>query len=149
MAIAAEPRRELWDRFAPGSLMARIFLINLLGLVILALGILYFNQFRQSLIDARAQSLRTQAQIIAAAIAGSATADTGSIVIDPNSLDEGPEAPLPKATSPMGWIFPSTLKPPSPCCGGSLANTGNRAQIIDPGRQSGGGQPLHLWRRHH
>ena len=84
-----KPVGGFWRRFAPGSLIARIFLINLLGLVILALGILYFNQFRESLIEARAQSLRTQAQIIAAAIAGSATADTGSIVIDPNSLDEG------------------------------------------------------------
>jgi two-component system, OmpR family, sensor histidine kinase ChvG len=61
-------------------------LLNLLGLIILVTGILYFNQFRQGLIDARVQSLTTQAQIIAAAVAGSATVDTGSIVIDPDSL---------------------------------------------------------------
>ena len=36
-----------------------------LGLIILVAGILYFNQFRQGLIDARVQSLTTQAQIIA------------------------------------------------------------------------------------
>jgi two-component system, OmpR family, sensor histidine kinase ChvG len=81
LAAVARPKGGFWSRFAPGSLIARIFLINLLGLVILALGNLYFNQFRESLINARAQSLRTQAQIISSAISGSATADTGNVVI--------------------------------------------------------------------
>ena len=115
----------------PASLIARIFLINLLGLVILAIGILYFNQFRQSLIDARAQSLRTQAQIIAAAIAGSATADTSSIVIDPNSLEEEPEAPA-EGDQPDGLDFPINPETAQPVLRRLLANTGNRAQIIDP-----------------
>jgi two-component system, OmpR family, sensor histidine kinase ChvG len=120
-----------WRRFTPASLITRIFLINLLGLVILALGILYFNQFRQSLIDARAQSLRTQAQIIAAAIAGSATADTGSIVIDPNSLEEDPEAPN-VGDQPDGLDFPINPETAQPVVRRLLANSGNRAQIIDP-----------------
>ena len=131
LAQAAGPNRKLWSRFTPGSLVARIFLINLLGLVILALGILYFNQFRQSLIDARAQSLRTQAQIIAAAIAGSATADTGNIVIDPNSLEEDPESPA-EGDQPDGLDFPINPETAQPVLRRLLANTGNRAQIIDP-----------------
>ena len=131
LAQAAGPKRKLWSRFTPGSLVARIFLINLLGLVILALGILYFNQFRQSLIDARAQSLRTQAQIIAAAIAGSATADTGNIVIDPNSLEEDPESPA-EGDQPDGLDFPINPETAQPVLRRLLANTGNRAQIIDP-----------------
>jgi two-component system, OmpR family, sensor histidine kinase ChvG len=119
-----------WNRFAPGSLIARIFLINLLGLIILALGILYFNQFRDSLINARAQSLRTQAQIIAAAIAGSATADTGAIAIDPNSLDEG-TVTAPDVDQPDGLDFPIDPETAGPVLRRLLANTGNRAQIID------------------
>ncbi len=120
-----------WNRFAPGSLIARIFLINVLGLVILALGILYFNQFRESLINARAQSLRTQAQIIAAAIAGSATADTGSIAIDPNSLDEGSDVQG-DVEQPDGLDFPINPETAGPVLRRLLANTGNRAQLIDP-----------------
>ena len=49
--------RGLFNRISPGSLTARIALINILGLVILALGILYFNQYRQSLINAALQAL--------------------------------------------------------------------------------------------
>lgn len=129
LAKTTEPKGSFWNRFAPGSLIARIFLINLLGLVILALGILYFNQFRDSLINARAQSLRTQAQIIAAAIAGSATADTGSIVIDPNSLDEGPDL-TGETEQPDGLDFPINPETAGPVLRRLLANTGNRAQII-------------------
>lgn len=126
----ARPKGGFWTRLAPGSLIARIFLINLLGLVILALGILYFNQFRDSLISARAQSLRTQAQIIAAAIAGSATADTGAIAIDPNSLDEGADT-APDVDQPDGLDFPINPETAGPVLRRLLANTGNRAQIID------------------
>ncbi|MFT3988657.1 sensor N-terminal transmembrane domain-containing protein [Aestuariivirga sp.] len=46
----------LIQRLAPQRLTSRIVLLNLLGLAILVAGILYFNQFRQGLIDARVQS---------------------------------------------------------------------------------------------
>jgi two-component system sensor histidine kinase ChvG len=118
-------------RLTPASLIARIFLINLLGLLILALGTLYFNQFRQSLIDARAQSLRTQAQIIAAALAGSATVDTGSIVVNPDSLDDAPET-LEEGELPEGLDFPINPETASPVLRRLLGNTSNRAQVIDP-----------------
>ncbi|HLF21478.1 MAG TPA: sensor N-terminal transmembrane domain-containing protein, partial [Aestuariivirga sp.] len=85
---APSQRLALRRRFAPQRLTSRIVLLNLMGLVVLVTGILYFNQFRQGLIDARVQSLTTQAHIIAAAVAGSATVDTGSIVIDPDSLED-------------------------------------------------------------
>lgn len=128
----AKPQVSIWSRLAPRSLTARIFLINILGLVMLALGILYFNQFRQGLIDARAQSLRTQAQIIAAAIAGSATADTGSIVINPDSLEETPDIAI-EGDQPDGLDFPINPETAGPVLRRLLANTTNRAQIIDPG----------------
>jgi len=75
-------------RLKPASLVTRIILINLAGLVILVGGILYFNQSRESLIDARVQSLMTQARIMAAAVASAASIDTGEIVIDPDKLIE-------------------------------------------------------------
>jgi two-component system, OmpR family, sensor histidine kinase ChvG len=130
LAGSAKPQGGFWNRFSPGSLIARIFLINLLGLVILAIGILYFNQFRESLINARAQSLRTQAQIIAAAIAGSATADTGTVVIDPDSLQDTPDATA-ENDQPDGLDFPINPETAGPVLRRLLANTGNRAQIID------------------
>ncbi len=68
------------------SLTRRIVVLNLGGLVILSAAFLYINQFREGLIDARAQSLRTQGEIIAAAVAASAAVDTDAIAIDPEKL---------------------------------------------------------------
>ncbi len=124
--------RGFFNRFAPGSLTARIALINILGLVILAIGILYFNQYRQSLINARVQSLMVQGQIIAAAIAGSATADTSSIVINPQSLDDSAanDGSSPDAAN---LDFPISPETAGPVLRRLLANTTIRAQIIDQG----------------
>src|SRR6202167_1894645 len=68
------------------SLTRRIVVLNLGGLVALLVGFLYLNQFREGLIDARVRSLQTQGEIIAAAIAASATVDTDSITLDPEKL---------------------------------------------------------------
>jgi two-component system sensor histidine kinase ChvG len=68
------------------SLTRRIVVLNLGGLVALLAGFLYLNQFREGLIDARVQSLLTQGEIIAAAIAANATIDTDAITIDPERL---------------------------------------------------------------
>ncbi|WP_374547391.1 stimulus-sensing domain-containing protein, partial [Rhodoblastus sp.] len=81
--------RALWRGFVShfsSSLTRRIILLNLGGLFALLVGFLYLNQFRQGLIDARIQSLSTQAEIIAAAIAASATVDADAITIDPEKL---------------------------------------------------------------
>ena len=68
------------------SLTRRIIVLNLAALVLLVSGILYLNQFREGLIDARVESLLTQGEIIAGAIAAQATADQSSITIDPDKL---------------------------------------------------------------
>ena len=66
------------------SLTRRIVSLNLAGLVALVACILYLSQFRAGLIDARAQSLQVSAEIIARAIAASATVETNTITIDPD-----------------------------------------------------------------
>jgi two-component system sensor histidine kinase ChvG len=70
------------------SLTRRIVVLNVAGLLALVLSILYLSQFRASLIDARVQSLLVQGEIIAGAIAGSATVETDTITIDPDKLLE-------------------------------------------------------------
>jgi two-component system, OmpR family, sensor histidine kinase ChvG len=127
---AVPPKASWFRRFAPQRLTARIVLLNLLGLIILVAGILYFNQFRQGLIDARVQSLTTQAQIIAAAVAGSATVDTGSIVIDPDSLADSSEELL-NDDQMQSLDFPIDPETAGPVLKRLLANTTVRARIID------------------
>jgi two-component system sensor histidine kinase ChvG len=73
------------SRFS-SSLTRRIVVLNLGGLLVLVVGFLYLNQFRADIIDARVQSLRTQGQIIAAAIAASAAVETDTLKLDPEKL---------------------------------------------------------------
>jgi two-component system sensor histidine kinase ChvG len=81
--------RLLWratvSRFS-SSLTRRIVTLNVGGLLVLVVGFLYLNQFRADIIDARVQSLRTQGEIIAAAIAASASVGGDRIQIDPEKL---------------------------------------------------------------
>lgn len=128
---AAPARASLWH-LIPRRLTSRIVFLNLLGLVVLVSGILYFNQFRQGLIDARVLSLTTQAHIIAAAIAGSATVDTGSIVIDPDSLSDTLDESDPDADQMSGLDFPINPETAGPILRRLLANSTVRARIIDP-----------------
>jgi two-component system sensor histidine kinase ChvG len=81
--------RRAWQGFAHlslSSLTRRIIFINLAGLVVLVVGILYLSQLRAGLIDARIQSLMVQGEIIANAIAASGTTDPDGAIIDPGRL---------------------------------------------------------------
>src|SRR6201999_1175644 len=71
---------------ASSSLTRRIVSLNLGGLVVLVVGFLLLNHFRADIIQARTQSLTTQADIIAAAIAANAALDTDSLMVDPDKL---------------------------------------------------------------
>jgi two-component system, OmpR family, sensor histidine kinase ChvG len=77
-----------WQFLAGRSLTRRIVFLNVAGLLALVIGILYLSQFRAGLIDARVQSLVVQGEIIASAIAASATADSYSTITDPDRLLE-------------------------------------------------------------
>jgi two-component system, OmpR family, sensor histidine kinase ChvG len=68
------------------SLTRRIVVLNLGGLLVLLLLFLYVNQFREGLIDARVESLQSQGEIIAAAIAASAAVHTDALTVDPEKL---------------------------------------------------------------
>jgi two-component system, OmpR family, sensor histidine kinase ChvG len=77
----------LW-RFCTRSLSRRIFAANLAGLIILLLGFGVLTYQHTWLIDAKAESLRTQARMIAVAVASNARVDTGRMTIDPDRLPE-------------------------------------------------------------
>ncbi len=93
------------------SLTRRIVFLNLAALAALVAGILYLNQWRAGLIEARVQSLRTQGQIISAAIAASATVDSDVISVNPDRLLEM----LPGSNiSSMNFFDPALEFPISP-----------------------------------
>jgi two-component system sensor histidine kinase ChvG len=114
------------------SLSRRILVLNLAGLAALVSGILYLNQFRAGLIDARVESLLTQGEIMAGAIAASASAVSNSITIDPERLlqmQAGGEMTAP--TDSESLDFPINPERVAPLLRRLITPTKTRARIYD------------------
>ena len=115
------------------SLTRRIVSLNLAGLVALVASILYLSQFRAGLIDARAQSLMVSAEIIAGAIAASATVETNTITIDPDRLlDLKPGESYGGQDDYSGLDFPINPERVAPVLRQLISPTKTRARIYDP-----------------
>ncbi|WP_281259977.1 sensor histidine kinase [Hartmannibacter diazotrophicus] len=139
------PRKRRWWRLALArffhnmsshafsSLTRRILVLNLAGLLALVSGILYLNQFRAGLIDARVASLLTQGEIIAGAIAASATVETDSITIDPDKLMQMQADAPPQGLdeNPQGLDFPINPERVAPILRRLISPTRTRARIYD------------------
>jgi two-component system, OmpR family, sensor histidine kinase ChvG len=114
------------------SLTRRIVSLNLAGLIALVASILYLSQFRAGLIDARAQSLLVQAEIIAGAIAASATVQTNTITIDPDRLlDLKPGETYGAPDEYSGLVFPINPERVAPVLRTLISPTKTRARIYD------------------
>ncbi len=123
----------LFEQLFFSSLTRRIVILNLAALCVLVAGIMYLNQFRDGLIDAKIDSLRTQGKIIAGAIAASATVDTTSILIDPEKLMElqAGQSITPKAESTDNWDFPINPVRVAPLLRRVISPQTTRARIYD------------------
>jgi two-component system sensor histidine kinase ChvG len=115
------------------SLTRRILFLNMAGLAVLVTGILYLNTFRDGLIDARVESLMTQGEIIAGAIAASATVETDSISIDPEKLLElqAGESLGPGSDQLDNLDFPINPERVAPVLRRLISPTRTRARIYD------------------
>jgi len=120
-------------RAATSSLTRRIVILNLAALVALVGGILYLNTFRAGLIDTRVESLLTQGQIIAAAIAAQASADTGAISVDPDKLLEmqAGQSGSPYNVGEGAADFPINPERVAPLLRRLISPTRTRARIYD------------------
>ena len=114
------------------SLRRRIVLLNLLGLVSLVSGILYLSEYRAGLIEARVQSLQTQGEIMAAAIASTTRSDSSNIPIDPDRLLElqAGEAYVP-SDDYTALEFPINPETVAPLLRRLVSPTNTRARIYD------------------
>jgi two-component system sensor histidine kinase ChvG len=142
---AAAPARNRWIRSpfrstwqfivtqTSSSLTRRIVILNLAGLIALLTGVLYLSQFRAGLIDARVQSLLVQGEIIAGAIAGSATVENEAITIDPERLLElqAGESYGPSDEALSGIEFPINPERVAPVLRRLISPTKTRARIYD------------------
>jgi len=126
--------RRVLGQYMFSSLTKRILFLNLAGLGVLVVGILYMNQFRDGLIDARVESLMTQSEIIAGAIAASATVETDSMTIDPERLLElqAGESLPPDQGALDSLEFPINPEKVAPVLRRLISPTHTRARIFDP-----------------
>jgi two-component system sensor histidine kinase ChvG len=117
------------------SLTRRIIVLNMAGLLVLVVGILYLNQWRAGLIDARVQSLRVQGEIIAAAVAASATVDSDVISVNPDRLLElqGDGTVSPLSYFDPSLEFPISPERVAPLLRNLITPTRTRARIYDQG----------------
>ncbi|MGB3646779.1 MAG: sensor histidine kinase [Mesorhizobium sp.] len=127
------PMRRFLGHHIFSSLTRRILFLNLAGLAVLVIGILYLNTFRDGLIDARVESLMTQGEIIAGAIAASATVETDSISIDPEKLLElqAGESIAPGSDQLDNLDFPINPERVAPVLRRLISPTRTRARIYD------------------
>ena len=127
------PLRRLLGHYMFSSLTRRILFLNLAALVVLVVGVLYLNTFRDGLIEARVESLMTQGEIIAGAIAASATVETDSIRIDPEKLLElqAGESLAPGSDQLDSLDFPINPERVAPVLRRLISPTRTRARIYD------------------
>jgi two-component system sensor histidine kinase ChvG len=129
--------RNAWQFFvaqSSSSLTRRIVTLNVAGLLALSIGINYLSVFRAGLIDARVQSLLVQGQIIAGAIAASATVETdSSITIDPSKLNDlqPGQSYGPSEDAVYGIDFPINPERVAPILRRLVSPTKTRARIYD------------------
>ncbi len=125
--------RRKFPIFGFSSLTRRIVVLNLAGLVLFVSGILYLNQFRAGLTDTKVQSLLVQGEIIAGAIAGTATVESDTIIFDPTRLLElkpGESTSL-NNNDINGLEFPINPERAAPILERLIVPTKTRARIYD------------------
>jgi len=115
------------------SLTRRILALNLAGLVTMLVGFLWLNQTREGLIDARVQSLLIQGEIIAGAVAASATVEGDTITLDIDKLlqmQAGETAPAPEDGS-SSLEFSLNPERVAPVLRRLVTPTRTRARVFD------------------
>ena len=115
------------------SLTRRILALNLAGLITMLVGFLWLNQTREGLIDARVQSLLAQGEIMAGAIAASATVEGDAITLDTDRLlqlqaGETSNAPEDPSSSLEFSLNPERV---APVLRRLVATTRTRARVYD------------------
>jgi len=125
--------RRIFGHYLFSSITRRILFLNLAALALLMSGILYLNQFRDGLIDARVESLMTQGEIIAGAIAASASVETNAILIDPEKLLElqAGESIVPSVDGLDNLDFPINPERVAPVLRRLISPTRTRARVYD------------------
>ncbi|MEM8811868.1 MAG: sensor histidine kinase [Pseudomonadota bacterium] len=133
---SATRQKRRWFRafptFAFSTLTRRIVVLNLTALATLVSGILVLNQFREGLIDAKVESLFTQGELIASAIAVSAANRPGRGRPDLEALLQmSLENAIARQSRRFADLdFPINPERVTPTLRRLISTTGNRARVF-------------------
>ena len=122
--------RRFFDRYRFNSITRRIIVINVIGVGVLVSGIFYLNQYRYKFMGNRVETLTTQAQIIAVAIAQTSKTNTDTPTEGAKAAGEN------KIVAPSGLSNPELsfrVDPEvvSPILRDLIAPTKTRARVFD------------------
>jgi len=133
LSALLRPIQRLFAYTIFSSLTRRIVVLNIAALAALVIAILYLNQWRSGLIDARVDSLRVQGEIIAGAIAASATVDSDVITVDPDKFLQlqGDDVNSTLSFFDQSLEFPINPERVAPLLRNLITPTGTRARIYD------------------
>jgi two-component system sensor histidine kinase ChvG len=123
----------LFVRISFSSLTRRIIFLNVTGLLALVIGIFWLSHFRAGLIDARKDSLLVQGEIIAIAIANTATIESEyKASIDPERLlDLQVGETYGPSSDEFGLEFPINPERVAPLLRRFVTPTNTRARLYD------------------
>ena len=122
--------RHFFDRYRFNSITRRIIVINVIGVGVLVSGIFYLNQYRYKFMGNRVETLTTQAQIIAVAIAQTSKTNTDAATESGKAADEN-KIVVPSGLSNPELSFRVDPEVVSPILRDLIAPTKTRARVFD------------------
>jgi two-component system sensor histidine kinase ChvG len=122
--------RHFFDRYRFNSITRRIIVINVIGVGVLVSGIFYLNQYRYKFMGNRVETLTTQAQIIAVAIAQTSKNNADAATESGKTADEN-KIVVPSGLSNPELSFRVDPEVVSPILRDLIAPTKTRARVFD------------------
>ncbi len=98
--------RQRWLGANIGSVVGKMLALNLLGFLLLTLAILFFSPVQASLVQAKLESMKAEADTLANAIAASATRESDRLAIAPELLEPSHNSELRQALPERSIQFP-------------------------------------------
>ncbi|UUP17606.1 sensor histidine kinase [Nitratireductor thuwali] len=126
--------RRMLGHYLFSSLTRRILILNFAAIGVLVVGVLYINQNSDGLIEAHIDSLTTQGEIVAGAIAASATVEMDTLKLTPEKLLElqAGESMQPGVDHLENLDFPINPETVAPLLRRLISNPRTRARVYGP-----------------
>ena len=122
--------RQRWLGSGIGSLAGKIIAVNLIGLLLLVLSILFFSPIQASLVQSKLESLLAEADILATSIASTATRERDRLAISTELMDPARHSELQQAVPERPVQFPIRPERIGGVLGPNFGSSGLRLRLF-------------------